>query len=112
MLGLTHRPMRASSRADNGRHGTPLRRALRLTASLAVALALVATPGTAQEPIVFGVIGDSGEVTPGLRGVVQEMGAYRRERAKFDFVLMLGDNIYNNGVGRGMQKVFEAPFAN
>ena len=66
---------------------TPLGRALRLTAGLAVlALALVATPGTAQEPIVFGVIGDSGEVTPGLRGVVQEMGAYRRERAKFDFV--------------------------
>ena len=67
---------------------TPLSRALRLTAGLAVlALALVATPGTAQEPIVFGVIGDSGEVSPGLRGVVREMAAYRRERANFDFVL-------------------------
>lgn len=99
----------------NGGHATlltPLGRALRLTAGLAVlALALVATPGTAQEPIVFAVIGDSGDVSPGLRGVIREMGAYRRERAKFDFVLLLGDNIYNNGVGRGMQKVFEAPFA-
>ncbi len=91
---------------------TPLMRVLRLTAWLAVlALARVATPGTAQEPIVFGVIGDSGDVSPGLRGVVREMGAYRRDRATFDFVLMLGDNIYSNGVGPGIQKVFEAPFA-
>ena len=75
------------------------------------ALALLATPGTAQEPIVFGVIGDSGEVTPGLLGVAREMGAYHRDRAKVDFVLMLGDNIYSNGIGRGIQKVFEAPFA-
>ena len=39
------------------------------------------------------------------------MLAYLRERAKFDFVLMLGDNIYSDGVGRGIQKTFEAPFA-
>ena len=86
---------------------TPLGRALRPTAGLTVlALALVAAPGTAQEPIVFGVIGDSGEVSPGLLGVAREM-AYRRDRAKFDFVLMLGDNIYSNGVGRGIQKVLK-----
>ena len=80
-------------------------------ATLVLMLAPVTTPGKAQEPIVFGVIGDSGEVTPGLRGVAREMLAYRRDRAKFDFVLMLGDNIYSDGVGRGIQKTFEAPFA-
>jgi 3',5'-cyclic AMP phosphodiesterase CpdA len=36
---------------------------------------------------------------------------YRRDRAKFDFILLLGDNIYSDGVGRGIPKVFEAPFA-
>ena len=80
-------------------------------AALVLTLSPVTTPGTAQEPIVFGVIGDSGEVTPGLRGVAREMLAYRRDRARFDFVLMLGDNIYSDGVGRGIQTVFEAPFA-
>ena len=68
------------------------------------------TPGKAQAPIVFGVVGDTGEVTPGLRGVVREMLAYRRDRARFDFGPLLGDNIYRDGVGQGIQKVFEAPF--
>ena len=64
-----------------------------------------------QAPLVFGVIGDSGEVTRGLVGVVREMRAYHRSRTKFDFVLLLGDNIYSDGIGRGIAKVFEAPFA-
>ena len=80
-------------------------------ATLVLVLTPATTPGKAQEPIVFGVVGDTGEVTPGLRGVVREMLAYRRDRARFDFVLLLGDNIYRDGVGRGIQKVFEAPFA-
>ncbi len=80
-------------------------------ATLVLVLTPATTPGQAQEPVVFGVIGDSGEVTPGLRGVIREMLAYRRDRARFDFVLLLGDNIYRDGVGRGIQKVFEAPFA-
>jgi hypothetical protein len=88
----------------------PNRRTPWLFAWLA-ALALLATTGTAQGPLVFGVIGDSGEVSRGLLGVAREMGAYHRDRAKVDFVLMLGDNIYSDGIGRGIQKVFEAPFA-
>ncbi len=60
---------------------------------------------------MFGVIGDTGEVSKGLLNVVREMGDYRRERARFDFVLLLGDNIYNDGVGRGIPTVFEVPFA-
>jgi 3',5'-cyclic AMP phosphodiesterase CpdA len=75
------------------------------------ALALLATPGRAQEPLVFGAIGDSGEVSQGLLGVAREMQTYHRDRAKFDFVLMLGDNIYSDGIGRGLPRVFEAPFA-
>ena len=80
-------------------------------ATLVLMLTPATTPGKAQEPIVFGVVGDTGDVTPGLRGVVREMLAYRRDRARFDFVLLLGDNIYRDGVGRGIEKVFEAPFA-
>jgi Calcineurin-like phosphoesterase len=90
-------------------HPAPGRRAPWLVACLA-ALALLVTSGTAQEPLVFGVIGDSGEVTRGLLDVAREMRVYHRARGKFDFVLMLGDNIYSNGIGRGIQKVFEAPF--
>lgn len=74
-------------------------------------LAVLTASVTAQELLVFGVIGDSGEVTRGLLGVSRRMAVYHRERAKFDFVLMLGDNIYSDGVGRGIAKVFEAPFA-
>ena len=80
-------------------------------AALVLTLASATTPGKAQEAIVFGVIGDTGDVTTGLRGVAREMLAYRRDRARFDLVLMLGDNIYRDGVGRGIQKTFEAPFA-
>ena len=88
------------------------RRAVRRTASLtALTLALFSALGVGQEPLVFGVVGDTGEVTPGLRGVIREMLNYRRNRANFDFMLLLGDNIYSDGIGRGIPKVFEAPFA-
>jgi hypothetical protein len=76
-----------------------------------VALALSSASAIAQAPLVFAVIGDSGEVTRGLLGVAREMGKHRRDRARFDFVLLLGDNVYSDGVGRGLAKVFEAPFA-
>ena len=89
---------------------TVVRRAIILSGWLA-ALALLATPVRSQEPVVFGVIGDTGEVSKGLLNVVREMSDYHRERARFDFVLLLGDNIYRDGVGRGIHKVFEVPFA-
>jgi calcineurin-like phosphoesterase family protein len=85
-------------------------RGLGLAACLLGLTPLSAPPG-AQDSVVFGVIGDSGEVTRGLVAVAREMGVYRRDRSKFDFVLMLGDNIYSDGVGRGLAKGFEAPFA-
>ena len=74
-------------------------------ATLVLTLLPATTPGKAQEPIVFGVIGDTGLVTPGLRGVAREMLAYRRDRTRFDFDLMLGDNIYTDGVGRGIESL-------
>ena len=76
-----------------------------------VALTLLSTSPKAQESVVFGVIGDSGEVTRGLLAVVQQMEIYHRDRPPFGFVLMLGDNIYSDGVGRGLDRVFEKPFA-
>jgi 3',5'-cyclic AMP phosphodiesterase CpdA len=94
----------------NTYHPAPSRRAPLLAACLA-ALVLLVTSGTAQEPLVFGVIGDSGQVTRGLLDVARELRVYHRDRGKFDFVLMLGDNIYSDGIGRGIHKVFEAPFA-
>jgi len=87
-----------------------IRRKLVLHVLLAT-LMFVPAASFVQEPLVFGVIGDSGLVTPGLLGVIREMKNYRNQRAKFDFVLMLGDNVYQDGIGPGLQKVFEEPFA-
>ena len=51
-------------------------------------LAPLRAPAIGQEPLVFGVIGDSGEVTMGLLRVCREMEAYRRDRGRL-IVLML-----------------------
>jgi hypothetical protein len=83
----------------------------RLLVACLVGVTLLSAPAPGQSPLVFAAIGDTGEVTPGLLGVAREMGKYHRDRSKFDFVLLLGDNIYSDGVGRGIAKVFEAPFA-
>jgi acid phosphatase len=98
--------MRTFIAAGHRRSGTAL-----LAAGVAGLALLVSAPTTAQAPLAFGVIGDSGEVTRGLLGVAREMANVHRDRTKFDFVLLLGDNIYSDGVGRGIAKVFEAPFA-
>ena len=65
---------------------------------------LVPAASFVQEPLVFGVIGDSGLVTPGLHGVIREMKDYRNQRAKFDFVLLLGDNVYRTASGRDSRR--------
>lgn len=64
----------------------------------------------AQEPLTFAVIGDTGEPTQPQRDIALRMKAYRDTRGRFDFVLMLGDNIYDDGVGRGFRTHFENPY--
>jgi len=62
-----------------------------------------------QNSVRFAVIGDSGTGDREQYEVAREMEAYR-EAVKFDFVIMLGDNIYGSHSPRDFDKKFEAPY--
>jgi predicted phosphodiesterase len=69
-------------------------------------LAVPDEPGS----IKFAVIGDSGRGSPEQYAVGRRMAEYR-ERFRFDFVLMLGDNIYEGPAGpRDYEARFEKPY--
>ena len=55
---------------------------------------------------VAGDIGDEGDI-PAIAG---QMAKYRQTKGTFEFVLLLGDNIYSDGLGKGLKKHFEDPF--
>ena len=57
----------------------------------------------------FAVIGDSGTGDPPQFQVGEQMARYR-EKFPFDFVLMLGDNIYGSKTASGFRKKFEEPY--
>jgi len=60
--------------------------------------------------IRFAVIGDSGRGDPPQRAVAAQMAAWRA-RFPFDFVLMLGDNIYDRHTPQDYIDKFEIPYA-
>lgn len=59
--------------------------------------------------LTFAVIGDSGTGKAGQYAVARQMKAIH-EKNRFEFVLMLGDNIYSNGNAKHFQKKFELPY--
>ena len=62
-----------------------------------------------QGSLRFAVIGDNGTGEKAQYDVAQQMELYR-QKTGFDFVIMLGDNIYG-GEGTGaMKKKFEDPY--
>jgi hypothetical protein len=75
--------------------------------TLALATPVVRT----QEPLTFAVIGDSGTTGTAQQQVARQMKNYYDNRHRFEFVLMLGDNVYPNGIGRGLKVQFEDPYA-
>jgi predicted MPP superfamily phosphohydrolase len=62
-----------------------------------------------QNSVRFAVIGDSGTGDREQYQVAQEMEAYR-QAVKFDFVIMLGDNIYGSHGPQDFVKKFEQPY--
>lgn len=62
-----------------------------------------------QGSVRFAVIGDMGTGGKAQYEVAEEMERYR-EKTKFDFVLMLGDNIYGGASPADMKKKFEDPY--
>jgi phosphodiesterase/alkaline phosphatase D-like protein len=92
---------------------TGSRRAIRLFSVLIAAVGIAAS--TAQElplkkdSVRFAVIGDMGTGEKAQYEVAQQMER-SRETTGFDFVLMLGDNIYGGKSPADMKKKFEDPY--
>jgi predicted phosphodiesterase len=63
----------------------------------------------AKEAVTFAIIGDSGTGEAAQFEVARQMKA-TREKTPFDFVLMLGDNIYPNGEAARFKPCFEEPY--
>ena len=59
--------------------------------------------------VTFAVIGDSGDGSKEQNAVSRQMVA-QREKTPFDFVIMLGDNIYNGGKPKYFVPKFELPY--
>jgi hypothetical protein len=95
------------------------RPALRSMATLAIALALAATSASPQElrlpvkegSVRFAVIGDTGTASTAQQDVGKQMVAFR-SKFRFDFVIMVGDNLYGGSASaEDFKRKFEAPYA-
>jgi 3',5'-cyclic AMP phosphodiesterase CpdA len=93
-------PREAEAPADRG-----TRTEIRALAPEPGALALPVRAGS----IRFAVLGDSGRGDTPQHEVAAQMAAWRG-RFPFDFVLMLGDNIYDSHTPRDYQRKFEEPY--
>jgi 3',5'-cyclic AMP phosphodiesterase CpdA len=77
----------------------------------AAVTAATATPlPLAADSVKFAVIGDNGDGSQAQRDIGAQMLA-ARERFPFEFVIMLGDNIYGGETPRDFQIKFEQPYA-
>lgn len=66
-------------------------------------------PNDAEGPIRFVVVGDVGRGNRGQYAVARAMEQHFRQ-APFPFILMTGDNIYEDGEIEKLNKVFERPY--
>src|SRR4030095_3248872 len=90
---------------------------IRRLKSLILALPLLALPiiaatqedSSAKPVITFAVIGDTGTGDEAQLSVARQM-ARQREKTPFEFVLMLGDNIYEKGEEKYIKPRFEEPY--
>ncbi|HQR34082.1 MAG TPA: metallophosphoesterase [Blastocatellia bacterium] len=73
------------------------------------ATASFAQDTTAKSAITFAVIGDSGSGDEAQRAVANQM-VKQRQKTPFEFVLMLGDNIYEKGEKEKIGTHFEEPY--
>jgi predicted phosphodiesterase len=88
------------------------RRTSFIVALLLLALPLIATAqneNSAKSNITFAVIGDTGTGDEAQLYVARQM-VKQREKTPFEFVLMLGDNIYEKGEEKYIKSHFEEPY--
>lgn len=75
-------------------------------------LCVCVSPSLAQDtaqPLTFAVIGDSGDGSKEQVAIAKQLSA-ARQKTPFDFVLMLGDNIYGGGKPKYFKPRFEDPY--
>src|SRR5262245_14400599 len=78
----------------------------------ALLLASLCVAGTQEQnrnQVAFAVIGDTGTGDEAQLAVARQMVS-RREKSPFEFVLMLGDNIYETGDPKYIAPSFEKPY--
>ena len=78
--------------------------------SSALLIVLLSSAIALSQTLTFAVVGDTGEPNTDLKAIAQQMSSYHTNKSRFEFVLLLGDNIYSNGVGQGLVVHFERPF--
>jgi hypothetical protein len=78
--------------------------------TLLLLLTLAASSLLAQERLTFAVAGDVGERGKPQLAISNQMNQYRNNGRPFELVLLLGDNIYDDGIGKGFPEEFEKPF--
>ena len=89
----------------------------RIFSTLLAALCLAATisilgfaqDSTLKPTVIFAVMGDTGSGDEAQRAVAQQMVKQRRLKP-FEFVIMLGDNIYEKGEKEKIGSHFEEPY--
>lgn len=85
--------------------------------SIILALLLLALPiiaaaqneNSAKSPVIFAVMGDTGTGDEAQLSVARQM-VRQREKTPFEFVIMLGDNIYEKGEEKYIKSHFEEPY--
>src|SRR5215470_16044600 len=90
---------------------------IRRLKSLILALPLLALPiiaaaqgdSSAKPVITFAVMGDTGTGDEAQLSVARQM-VRQREKTPFEFVIMLGDNIYEKGEQKDIKPRFEEPY--
>lgn len=106
--GQVHVPgMRASALQLNDRAGTAIAQQGSQTASTTSALDIQLP--LESKSVRFAVIGDSGTGHHEQYEVAEKMALYR-EKVNFDFVIMLGDNIYGGHRPEDFKRKFEVPY--
>jgi hypothetical protein len=83
-----------------------------IPALLLLALPLVAaaqTENSAKPTVIFAVVGDTGTGDEAQLSVARQM-VRQREKTPFEFVIMLGDNIYEKGEEKYIKPRFEEPY--
>src|SRR5262245_11856684 len=89
-------------------------RRLHLIVLLTAVLPLLAAAQELRLPnkpgsVKFGIIGDSGEPSSGQIAVARQMAVWRA-KYPFEFVLMMGDNLYGAESARDYERKFSGPY--